>query len=122
MKLKNASVEVLPSSAFPTVLSGKNGTIILEQISHRYNAIAQYLGNSSAGAKGVSFFQWTDDTDPGQPDPTLLGGSDLQGIEQFYKENGVGWHDANKMLLEFAAGNGMGDSTRFYQTYSTINL
>jgi hypothetical protein len=26
------------------------------------------------------------------------------------------------MMLEFAAGNGMGDSTRFYQTYSTINL
>jgi len=122
IKLAGSSVAVYPSSAFPTVLQNLATPMVIELASNKYNAVNQYLGNSTTGAKGVALYQWEDDGGTFDPDETLLGGGELMGLEHAMTENGIGWKDANKMLLEFAAGNGMGDSTRFFQTYSTINL
>jgi hypothetical protein len=42
--------------------------------SNKYNAVNQYLGNSSAGARGVALYAWSEDSEDYAPDETLLSG------------------------------------------------
>lgn len=74
IRLGGVSVGVFPSRVFPEILSNSLSPIIIETISNRYNAVNEYLGNSTAGAKGVALYQSSDDTSDFTPDETLLGG------------------------------------------------
>ncbi|MDD2487531.1 MAG: hypothetical protein PHS92_04120 [Candidatus Gracilibacteria bacterium] len=101
-----------------------NGTftddgLYIESASPKYSFDYNYLGISSNGDKGISFFK-NDFGADSNPDNDLIGPK--KGIEDYENTNGIGWQEDNKMLLEFAAGSNVGDSTKFYQTYSTINL
>jgi hypothetical protein len=77
IKLQGDAIRTYPSSLFPGILTGKTDPIVLETVSNRYNFTSQYLGNSSAGARGIAAYQWQDDTDEYTPDETLLGGGEL---------------------------------------------
>ncbi|NDK10028.1 VCBS repeat-containing protein [Candidatus Gracilibacteria bacterium] len=47
---------------------------------------------------------------------------DILGGEQASEEAGIGWQDTNTMLLQFSAGESVGDATENFQSFSLINL
>lgn len=58
--------------------------------------------------------------DPGRLD-SFHESSDL-GFENISEEKWLGWEEANKSLLLFAAGETIGEATRQYASFSLINL
>ncbi|MBP8016521.1 VCBS repeat-containing protein, partial [Candidatus Gracilibacteria bacterium] len=121
IKFYTNSLDIYKSSAFPNILDIRKNQILLEQIGDEYSYNYNFLGNSSAGTKGISFFKNDNTNNTIDRDLISFDGSKF-GIENYGDEAGIGWGENNKILLEFAGGNTVGDSTKFYQTYSMINL
>lgn len=48
--------------------------------------------------------------------------TDTLGLESTIEEAGIGWEASNTMLLSFASGEGMGEATQEFQSFSLINL
>lgn len=55
-------------------------------------------------------------------DDVKVGPSNVTDIGTLKENSGVGWMDNNRMLLSFAAGDTVGDSTKWFQTYMMINM
>ncbi len=96
------------------------GKIVVETVSGRYSAISTFLGNSSRGAKGLTFFSNRDAESAS--DREMVGGPAKIGFEQYRESEGIGWEGQNKTLLEFAGGSSVGEATRFNMSFSTVNL
>lgn len=120
-KLRSDEVVSAKPANVKEVLASHPGNVVVESVSNRYFSLPSYLGNSSRGAKGLSFYS-NRDIDGSSADPLLVGGSDKAGFEQYREKEGTGWEGQNKTLLEFAGGSSVGEATRFNMTYSTVNL
>ena len=55
-------------------------------------------------------------------DPTLVGPSDKMGFEKIRDQGAIGWQGANIAMLSFAAGDTVGEATKWQSTYLMINL
>jgi len=55
-------------------------------------------------------------------DESKNGPSDTDPIGLLEEVPGVGWADRNTMLLSYAGGDTVGEATRFFQTYTLINM
>lgn len=58
----------------------------------------------------------------GELDSVYAERAGIAGLESYPDRAGIGWEDTNRSLLEVAAGNTIGEATKFYQTFSTITL
>ncbi|MDD2566021.1 MAG: VCBS repeat-containing protein [Candidatus Gracilibacteria bacterium] len=120
LKFNTNSVTVKDSEEFPNILASNKNQIVIEHISPDYYFDNSYLGVSSHGARGIMFYKLDNSNE--SIDKDLVTRGEKTGLENYTEEAGIGWGGKNKMLLEFAGGNNIGDSTKFYQTYSMINL
>lgn len=120
-KLRADSVVLTKPAEIKAALADNPGKVVVEAVSSRYFSKATYLGNSSRGAKGFSFYS-TRDLDGSSADRQMIGSADKSGFEEFREKQGIGWEGQNKTLLEFAGGSSVGEATRFNMTYSTVNL
>lgn len=120
-KLRADSVALTKPAEIKAALADNPGKVVVEAVSTRYFSQSTFLGNSSRGAKGLSFYS-TRDLDGSSADRQMIGGTDKAGFEQFREKQGVGWEGQNKTLLEFAGGSSVGEATRFNMTFSTVNL
>lgn len=120
-KLRADSVVLTKPAEIKAALADNPGKVVVEAVSSRYFSKSTYLGNSSRGAKGFSFYS-TRDLDGSSADRQMIGSADKSGFEEFREKQGIGWEGQNKTLLEFAGGSSVGEATRFNMTYSTVNL
>lgn len=106
---------------FGNQATNRNGSIVLENVSNRFAYEETYLGNSTVGAKGVSFFTY-DSLIKARADRDLMGVG-REGIELYSEKRDIGWSEKSKFLLDFvSAGSSVGEATRFFQTFSMVNL
>ncbi|MFZ3232395.1 MAG: VCBS repeat-containing protein [Patescibacteria group bacterium] len=120
-KLRADSVVLTKPAEIKKALAENPGKVIVEAVSSRYFPQDSFLGNSSRGAKGISFYS-NRDLDGSNADREMIGSADKSGFEEYREKQGVGWEGQNKTLLEFAGGSSVGEATRFNSTYSTVNL
>lgn len=55
-------------------------------------------------------------------DPVKVGPSAITDIGTIAENAGAGWMDNNRMMLSFAAGDTVGESTKWFHTYMMINI
>lgn len=121
MKFKTNSIDVFDSSSFPNILYNHKNQIVIEKISNEYYNDSTFLWISSHWAKWVIFYK-NDSSDNENVDKDMVSAWDKTWLENYAEQAWIGWEWKNKMLLEFAGWNSVWDSTKFYQTYSMINL
>lgn len=121
MKFRTDSINVFDSSDFPNILYDHKGQIVIEKISSEYYFDTTFLWISSHWAKWIEFYR-NMDNEEGGVDKDLVSFWDKLWLEQYNEQAWIGWEWKNKMLLEFAGWNSLWDSTKFYQTYSFVNL
>lgn len=92
--------------------------LYLELTSPKYSFSNSYLWVSTSWFKWISVYKR--DFDSNQIDSGLVWPK--KWLEYYTEESGIGWWKENKILLEFAGWNTVGDSTKYYQSYSTVNL
>lgn len=121
MKFKTDRINVFDSEAFPNILYENKNQIVIEKISNEYYFDTTFLWISSHWAKWVEFYRESD-TDSENADKSLITNWDKTWLEQYNEQAWIWWEWKNKMLLEFAWWNTIWDSTKFYQTFSMVNL
>lgn len=55
-------------------------------------------------------------------DENMIGPNSIDSLGSLTDTPGVGWHDKNRTLLSYAAGDTVGESTKWFQTYTMVNL
>ena len=55
-------------------------------------------------------------------DDTKVGPRDIDDIGTLSENTGVGWMGNNRMLLSFAAGDSVGEATKWFHTYMMLNM
>jgi len=90
--------------------------VMLKSATSRATVQSAFVSGSSHDAQGASVI-YTDDTS----DTSDLDASDLGNYGQDDVE-GLGWQGENKIMLQMAAGNNIGDATKFYATQNFVNL
>lgn len=62
------------------------------------------------------------------PDPSLsldddlIGPNSMDSLGALSELPGVGWRDKNRLLLSYAAGDTVGEASRWFHTYTYVNL
>ncbi|EKE27248.1 MAG: hypothetical protein ACD_3C00233G0001 [uncultured bacterium (gcode 4)] len=121
IKFKTDNISVHDSSLFPGVLNNNKNQIVIEYLSSEYGYDYNYLWTSSHWAKWISFYK-IDSTEAEGIDKNLVSSNWKIGLENYSEQAWIWWEWENKMLLEFAGWSSIWESTRFYHTYSMINL
>ena len=55
-------------------------------------------------------------------DDAKVGPRDIDDIGMLSENPGVGWMGNNRMLLSFAAGDSVGEATKWFHTYMMLNM
>jgi len=121
IKFKTDKINVFDSGEFPNILYTNKNQIVIEKISNEYYFDTTFLWISSHWAKWVEFYKNSDSTDE-SVDTSLVSVWNKIWLENYTEQAWIGWEWKNKMLLEFAWWNSIWESTKFYQTYSMVNL
>jgi hypothetical protein len=102
-------------------LSANKSQLVFELLSSRYETSYAYVGQSSARTKGITL-SLIDESTANRYDPLLAGPQHINGFEQYSREAGIGFGESNKTLLEMAAGNTLGNATKYNTSYLTVTL
>lgn len=100
-----------------TKLSTLNDTVIVYIASNGYSSRKAYVDENSSSLK--LYYQ-----DPFASKNTLndFHNNDTIWLESSQDESWIGWQDSNTMLLSFSAGESVGESTKYFHSFSLINL
>lgn len=52
----------------------------------------------------------------------MIGPNFIDSLGSITDTSGVGWHDKNRMMLSYSAGDTVGEATKWFQTYTMVNL
>ena len=113
-------IDVHHTSDVSQALSSAHNNLILEWISSTYTPHVAFVGNSTHAPTGIEAYA-PDTASTLAVDSDLIG-SNSNGLEQYHGTEGIGWSSDNHTILDVAGGSTVGEATKFYQTYSTINL
>jgi hypothetical protein len=91
-------------------------------LDQNYNSslTSAYSKSLTAEHRGVMLYR--NATDPYTLDERMLGPSHLESLGALRETPGVGWQENNKLLLSYAAGDTVGEASRWFHTYTFVNL
>ncbi|EKE29579.1 MAG: hypothetical protein ACD_2C00141G0001 [uncultured bacterium (gcode 4)] len=121
IKFDTDKIWVYDSSQFPNVLNDNKNQIVIEYLSSEYWYDYNYLWVSSHWARWISFYK-IDSSEEEGVDSDLVTVNGKLWLENYTEQAWIWWEWKNKMLLEFAGWSTLWESTRYYHTYSMVNL
>jgi hypothetical protein len=78
--------------------------------------------SSQAFSSSVSGYRVSRDGGAQAIDTTTTGPDDISSFGEIQDVAGVGWQDSNRTLLSYSAGDTVGESTKWFHTYTLINI
>lgn len=55
-------------------------------------------------------------------DETIIGPNSVDSLGALRERSGIGWRGNNRMMLSYSAGDTVGEATKWFQTYTLVNL
>lgn len=117
LRSSSSSVTVIARDTLPTVAG-----LSLEILSPRYRAESRLTGQKSTGEKGFSVIRQGAIDSSRTPDDRLLPKGFAIGLENAADTTAIGYTIGNRMMLEYAAGQVLGEAARQYMSFATIVL
>lgn len=114
---RNGSVELMSDTEGEIFARETEGGPILKTMGYQAMTISDK--SFSAESRGYVIKNTVTSSDY---DGAKVGPSEVDDLGTLAQNPGVGWEKNNRMMLSFAAGDTVGEATKWFHTYTMVNL